>query len=72
MIETAVPRLKSAYLSILEVGGAYGYLFRELIEFMGITTLIITDIDSVFGHAPEPPPAELPKELAERRLLLRS
>jgi len=49
MIEIATPDLKSAYLSILEIGGAFGYRFRSLIEFLGITALIITDIDSVRG-----------------------
>jgi len=47
MIEKSAPRLKSACLSILEVGGAFGYRFRSLVEFLGLTTLIVTDIDSV-------------------------
>lgn len=47
MIEKAAPTLRSAALSILEVGGAYGHRFRELIHFLGITTLVITDLDSV-------------------------
>ncbi len=50
MIETVAPRLKSAYLSILEIGGAFGHRFRSLIEFRGITALIVTDIDSVIGN----------------------
>lgn len=49
MVEKAAPRLKSAYLSIIEIGGAFGYRFRSLIEFLGITALIVTDIDSVIG-----------------------
>lgn len=49
MVEKAAPKLKSAYLSILEIGGAFGHRFRSLIEFLGITALIITDIDSVVG-----------------------
>jgi predicted ATP-dependent endonuclease of OLD family len=49
MIEKATPGLKAAYLSILEIGGAFGHRFRSLIEFLGITTLIVTDIDSVIG-----------------------
>ncbi len=49
MIEKVAPRLKSAYLSILEIGGAFGHRFRSLIEFLGITALIVTDIDSVMG-----------------------
>lgn len=51
MIETATPRLQSTYLTILEIGGAFGYRFKALIEFLGLTALIITDLDSVFGPA---------------------
>lgn len=51
MIATAAPRLQSAYLSILEIGGAFGHRFRTLIEFLGITALIVTDIDSVLAPA---------------------
>lgn len=53
MIENAATTLRSASLSILEVGGAFGHRFKELIEFLGITTLIITDIDSV-TEVPQP------------------
>lgn len=54
MIATAAPRLQSAYLSVLEIGGAFGHRFKSLVDFLGITTLIITDIDSVLpGAAPE-------------------
>lgn len=53
MIEKAATALRSASLSILEVGGAFGHRFKELIEFLGITTLIITDIDSVTA-SPQP------------------
>lgn len=55
MIAKEAPRLQSAYLSILEIGGAFGHRFRTLIEFLGITTLIVTDIDSVLA-----PPAGAP------------
>ncbi|MBA8903185.1 ATP-dependent endonuclease [Phyllobacterium sp. P30BS-XVII] len=54
MIATAAPRLQSAYLSVLEIGGAFGHRFKSLVDFLGITTLIITDIDSVLpGAVPE-------------------
>lgn len=56
MIEKVAPRLQSTYLTILEIGGAFGYRFKALIEFLGLTTLIITDLDSVFG--PTLPEAE--------------
>ncbi|WP_289393195.1 ATP-dependent nuclease [Peteryoungia algae] len=55
MIAKAAPGLQAAYLSVLEIGGAFGHRFRRLVEFLGITTLVITDIDSVLpGAAPEP------------------
>ncbi|WP_144636067.1 AAA family ATPase [Bordetella genomosp. 13] len=47
MIETAAPRLRSSALTILEVGGAFAHRFQELIEFVGLTTLVVTDLDSV-------------------------
>jgi predicted ATP-dependent endonuclease of OLD family len=47
MIQSCAPRLRSSAMTILEVGGAFAHRFRELVEFIGITTLVITDIDSV-------------------------
>ena len=38
------------YLSIMEVGGAYAHLFYSLVDFLGLRTLIITDLDSVDGN----------------------
>lgn len=57
MIEREAPTLRSASLCILEVGGAFGHRFKELIEFLGITTLIVTDIDSVTAK-PTPDPLD--------------
>ncbi|MCP2848792.1 ATP-dependent endonuclease, partial [Salmonella enterica] len=39
MIANAAPRLQSTYLTVLEIGGAFGYRFKALIEFLGLTTL---------------------------------
>jgi predicted ATP-dependent endonuclease of OLD family len=47
MIEKDVKELKSCYLSILELGGAFAHVFRKLVHFLGLTTLVITDLDSV-------------------------
>lgn len=47
MIEKEADSLRSACLSILEVGGAFGHRFKSLIEFLGLITLVITDLDSV-------------------------
>ena len=49
-IDSAEPRqhqLRSQYLTIMEVGGAYAHLFFDLLEFLELRALIITDIDSV-------------------------
>lgn len=51
MIEQEAPTLRSACLSILEVGGAFAHRFRSLIEFLGLTVLVITDLDSVTALA---------------------
>lgn len=59
MIEKVAPELKKSYLTMLEIGGAYGHRFQSLIEFLGITTLIITDLDSVQGSVPEAEPSAI-------------
>ena len=47
MIENEASTLLHDYISIIEVGGAYAIKFRELLHFLRVPTLIITDIDSV-------------------------
>lgn len=47
MIEKEAVALRSACLSILEVGGAFAHRFKALIEFLGLVALVITDLDSV-------------------------
>jgi putative ATP-dependent endonuclease of OLD family len=39
--------LMSKYISIIEVGGAYAHIFKDILNFISVKTLIITDIDSV-------------------------
>lgn len=60
MIESCAERLRSSALTVLEVGGAFAHRFRELIEFIGITTLVITDLDSVLVKAPAAASATAP------------
>lgn len=45
--QTAGEKLSSQYLSIVEVGGAYAHIFFPLLDFLGLRSLIITDIDTV-------------------------
>ncbi len=58
MIKKTADNLRSTCLCILEVGGAFGHRFKSLIEFLGITTLVITDIDSVAISAASDPDDE--------------
>lgn len=39
--------LSCCYISLLEIGGSHAFRLKELIEHLGLITLIITDIDSV-------------------------
>lgn len=39
--------LRSGYLTLLEIGGAFAHVFIPLLEFLELKTLIITDLDSV-------------------------
>lgn len=39
--------LGGKYLSIMEVGGAYAHLFYNLVDFLDLQTLIVTDLDSI-------------------------
>lgn len=47
MIETSAARLRTCYLTILEVGGAYAHRFEGLLDFLRIPYLVVTDLDSV-------------------------
>ncbi|MBS0496231.1 MAG: AAA family ATPase [Proteobacteria bacterium] len=47
MIEKSANRLRSTYITVLEVGGAYAHRFEGLLEFLHIPYLVITDLDSV-------------------------
>jgi predicted ATP-dependent endonuclease of OLD family len=62
MINSAAPRLKETHVTILEIGGAFGHRFQSLIEFLGITALIITDLDSVYGSPPTEEGAGSPED----------
>ncbi|XJC80915.1 AAA family ATPase (plasmid) [Delftia tsuruhatensis] len=60
MIESAAKRLRSSALTILEVGGAFAHRFQDLITFIGLTTLVITDLDSVTVKSDDEKPAAQP------------
>lgn len=47
MIEMSATRLRTCYLTILEVGGAFAHRFEGLLDFLCIPYLVVTDLDSV-------------------------
>ncbi|MFI5734968.1 ATP-dependent nuclease [Kribbella sp. NPDC051587] len=49
IIAEFAPRLQTSHLTILELGGAFAHKFKDLIHFIGLHCLVITDIDSVGG-----------------------
>ncbi len=49
-LETAEPdhpKLSTQYTTVMEVGGAYAHLFLDLLEFLELPSLIVTDLDAV-------------------------
>lgn len=40
-------RLGSQYVTVMEVGGAYAHIFFDLLDFLELQSLIITDLDPV-------------------------
>ncbi len=40
-------KLSEQYITSVEIGGAYMNMFQELLEFLELKTLLITDIDSI-------------------------
>jgi hypothetical protein len=47
MIRMRKDELERVYVSVVEVGGANALNFKEIIDFLKVPTLVITDIDSV-------------------------
>ena len=45
-IQKCTPDLDRCHLSILEIGGAFAHRFKELVEFLAIPCLVVTDLDS--------------------------
>lgn len=46
-ISKSFPELSSRYISMLEVSGAHTHKYKDLVEKLGVVTLILTDLDSV-------------------------
>lgn len=46
-IKENYPELHQSYISLLEIGGSHAFRFKNLLDHLGLVTLIITDLDSV-------------------------
>ena len=49
-------KLSESYITWLEIGGSHAHRLRSLIEKIGLTTLVITDIDSCNAAGASAPP----------------
>ena len=49
-------KLSESYITWLEIGGSHAHKLRSLIEKIGLTTLVITDIDSYNAAGTSAPP----------------
>lgn len=47
LFDSQTYKLPSQYYALIEIGGAYAYKFISFINFLGIPSLILTDIDSM-------------------------
>jgi putative ATP-dependent endonuclease of OLD family len=70
MISKVAKNLTFEYVSVIEVGGAYASKFKELIKFIGVKTLIITDIDSIDPNSRKTCPADTANAVTQNSTLL--
>ena len=52
-------KISNQHIAIFEVGGRHAYIFQDLVRFLGLKSLTITDIDSVSGTYNESCPCNL-------------
>lgn len=45
--EPDLPKLSAQYVTVMEVGGAYANIFADLLAFLELRSLIVTDLDAV-------------------------
>lgn len=52
-------KISSQHITVFEVGGRHAYIFQDLVNFLEIKSLTITDIDSVVGSHNKSCPCDL-------------
>jgi predicted ATP-dependent endonuclease of OLD family len=50
-VRNGFPQLTQCYITLLEIGGSHAHRLRPLIEHLGLTTLVITDLDAADSPA---------------------
>lgn len=50
LFDSQTYKLPEQYYTLIEIGGAYAYLFIPFVEFLDIPCLILTDLDSVAAY----------------------
>lgn len=53
-IRNRYEKLSQSYITILEIGGSHAHRLKHLIDHLGLTTLIVTDLDSAEGTGRHP------------------
>ncbi|MCC2097378.1 MAG: AAA family ATPase [Hyphomicrobiales bacterium] len=64
--------LRSCYITWLEVGGSHAHRFKDLVEKLGLTTLIVTDLDAKDPKTNKVAKPELGKGLEARNETVRT
>lgn len=64
--------LRSCYITWLEVGGSHAHRFKSLVETLGLTTLIVTDLDAKDPNTNQVEKPVLGKGLEARNETLRT
>ncbi|SCW71377.1 AAA ATPase domain-containing protein [Paenibacillus tianmuensis] len=71
-IRSHFEELNQMYISILEIGGSHAHTLRPLIEALGLTSLIITDLDSANSKSHKSVPPSRKKDLVTGNDTLKS
>jgi predicted ATP-dependent endonuclease of OLD family len=66
------PELHQSYVTLLEIGGSHAHRLRRLIEKLGLTTLVITDLDAAESPAGLARPPERGKGQVTRNATLKT
>jgi predicted ATP-dependent endonuclease of OLD family len=45
-IRTRYPALRRRYITLIDLGGSHAHRFRQLVEILGLVTLVISDLDA--------------------------